>query len=197
MTKEELIEWYHSIYPNKMPRYVEVLDANYSQIFIDGKWQNAVYIWSIFKSGTQWKYVETDSERGYVSDLKAFENESQATQYAKEILTCLQVIANDDSKEDMLCRYIMQKYGYSEKRAKAMVSQMAPYHDIFEEFFNYARVGEFQKEDRTQTVVCGYTAERLVSEYNLSPLGAYNYLVYLKEEPQRALQDLKDDLPRK
>lgn len=100
-------------------------------------------------------------------------------------------------KEDMLCRYIMQKYGYSEKHAKTMVNQMAPHHDIFEEFFHYALTGEFQKEDGTQTVVCGYTAEKLNSDYNLSPLGAYNYLVYLKEEPQRALKDLKDGLPRK
>lgn len=34
-------------------------------------------------------------------------------------------------------------------------------------------------------------------EYNLSPLGAYNYLVYLIEDPERALADLKAGLPTK
>lgn len=43
----------------------------------------------------------------------------------------------------------------------------------------------------------GYTAEFLSKEYNLSPLGAYNYLVYLIEDPERALADLKAGLPTK
>ena len=45
--------------------------------------------------------------------------------------------------------------------------------------------------------LCGYTAETLHRDYNLSPLGAYNYLVYLKEDPNNALTDLKAGLPRK
>lgn len=197
MMKEELLNWCHSMKLSKIPTYMEVEDANQSQVYFKGKWQNAIYIWSIFCVDGVWKYVETDSERGYVSCLKVFENENQAAQYAKERLTLIRLASKNNSEEAMLCRYIMQKYGYSEKRAKAMVSKMVLYPDIFEEFFHYACVGKFQKEDRTQTVVYGYTAEKLNREYDLSPLGAYNYLVYLKEEPQRALKDLKDGLPRK
>ena len=39
-----------------------------------------------------------------------------------------------------------------------MLNQMKLYDDIFEEFFNYARIGKFCKKDKTQTQVCGYTA---------------------------------------
>ena len=39
--------------------------------------------------------------------------------------------------------------------------------------------------------------EFLSKEYYLSPLGAYNYLVYLIEDPERALADLKAGLPTK
>ena len=102
-----------------------------------------------------------------------------------------------NSKEEMLCRYIQQKYGCSEKRSRAMVSRMLPYNDIFEDFFNYACVGKFRKKDESQVEICGYTAEVLNRDFNLSPLGAYNFLVYLKEEPERAIADLKAGLPRK
>ena len=102
-----------------------------------------------------------------------------------------------NSKEEMLCGYIQQKYGYSEKRSRVMVGKMLPYNDIFEEFFNYAHVGEFGKKDKGQVEICGYTAEVLNRDFNLSPLGAYNFLVYLKEEPERAIADLKAGLPRK
>jgi hypothetical protein len=97
----------------------------------------------------------------------------------------------------MLGRYIQQKFGCSEKQAKSMIEQMSVHNDIVDEFFNYARVGKFCKKDKTQTKICGYTAEVLHKEYNLSPLGAYNYLVYLTENPEHALADLKAGLPRK
>ena len=100
-------------------------------------------------------------------------------------------------KENMLCRYIQQKYGYSEKRSRDMVDKILPYNDIFEEFFNYTCVGKFCKLDKSQTEICEYTAEVLNRDFNLSPLGAYNFLVYLKEEPERAIADLKAGLPRK
>ena len=38
---------------------------------------------------------------------------------------------------------------------------------------------------------------KLVEDFSLSPLGAYNYLIYLRENPQNALADLKAGLPRK
>ena len=197
MTKAELLEWYYSIYSEKMPKYIDVSDAKNSQICINGEWKNEIYSWGIICSGDIWKYVETDAERGYVFDLKLFESEIEAVEYAKDILNKKYLATKGNSKEDMLCRYIQQKYGYSDKRAKNMVYQMSLYDDIFEEFFNYARIGKFCKKDKSQTEICGYTAEKLHYEYNLSPLGAYNYLVYLKEEPDRAIADLKAGLPRK
>ena len=142
-------------------------------------------------------YDSLDSERGYVVDIKAFDEESDAVECAKETLYRRCLATKGNSKEEMLCRYIQQKYGCSEKRSRVMVSQMLPYNDIFEEFFNYALVGKFCKKDKSQIEICGYTAEVLNRDFNLSPLGAYNFLVYLKEEPERAIADLKAGLPRK
>lgn len=192
MVKAELLKWYASIEKDKMPRYIEISDANESQIFFNGCWQNVIYVWSILFDGKNWKYVETDSDRGYVFDLKSFCSENEAVEYAKDILNKKLLASKGNSRFEMLQRYIQQKYGYSDKRASSMLNQMILYDDIFEEFFNYARVGKFCKKDKTQTQVCGYTAETLHCDYNLSPLGAYNYLVYLKEDPNNALTDLKE-----
>lgn len=197
MAKAELLRWYASIEMDKMPRYIEISDANESQIFLNGCWQNAIYVWSILFDGKNWKYVETDSDRGYVFDLKSFSLENEAVEYAKDILNKKFMASKGNSRFEMLQRYIQQKYGYSDKRASSMLNQMVLYEDIFEEFFNYACVGKFCKKDKTQTQVCGYTAETLHRDYNLSPLGAYNYLVYLKEDPNNALTNLKAGLPRK
>lgn len=191
MVKAELLKWYASIETDKMPRYIEISDANESQIFLNGCWQNVIYVWSILFDGKNWKYVETDSDRGYVFDLKSFCSENEAVEYAKDILNKELLASKGNSRFEMLQRYIQQKYGYSDKRASSMLKQMILYDDIFEEFFNYARVGKFCKKDKTQTQVCGYTAEILHCDYNLSPLGAYNYLVYLKEDPNNALTFLK------
>lgn len=197
MTKKELLKWYASIEKDKMPRYIEISDANESQIFFNECWQNVIYVWSVLFDGKNWKYVETDSDRGYVFDLKSFCSENEAVEYAKDILNKKILASKGNSRFEMLQRYIQQKYGYSDKRARSILNQMILYDDIFEEFFNYARTGKFCKNDNTQTQVCGYTAETLHRDYNLSPLGAYNYLVYLKENHDNALINLEAGLSRK
>lgn len=197
MTKKELLKWYASIEKDKMPRYIEISDANESQIFFNECWQNVIYVWSVLFDGKNWKYVETDSDRGYVFDLKSFCSENEAVEYAKDILNKKILASKGNSRFEMLQRYIQQKYGYSDKRARSILNQMILYDDIFEEFFNYARAEKFCKNDNTQTQVCGYTAETLHRDYNLSPLGAYNYLVYLKENHDNALINLEAGLSRK
>lgn len=195
VTKKELLEWYNPIQAKRMPQYIEIDDANNSQVFVNGEWKNIIFSWALFFDGNKWKYVETDSERGYVFDLKTFDEEITAVEYARSVLLTRYLAVKGNSKEEMLCRFIQKQFGYSEERAKAMVIQMAKYDGIFEEFFNYARVGKFCKKDGYQTEVCGYTAESLNRDYKLSPLGAYNYLVYLIEDSESAIADLKAGLP--
>lgn len=197
MTKGDLLEWYNSIQSDGMPQYIEANDANDMQLFINDEWKNVVFSWTLIFDGGKWKYAETDSERGYVFDFKIFDTEFASTEYAKEVLNKKYLALGGNTKTEMLCRYIQQKYQYSEKRAYTMVKQIAVHDEIFEEFFNYARVGKFCKKDKSQTKICGYTAEILNRDYSLSPLGAYNYLVYLIEDPEHAIADLKAGLPRK
>ena len=197
MVKEELLRWYESTDKKGMPNYIEVSDANWNQVFFNGCWQNVPHAWSIFFDGKNWKYVETDDERGYVCDLETFSSENEAVEYAKNVLNIYFKASKRSTKFEMLQRYIQKKYGYSDEKASSILKQMASNEDIFEEFFNYARIGKFCKMNKTQTQVCGYTAEILHRDYNLSPLEAYNYLIYLRKDPENALADLKAGLPEK
>jgi len=84
----------------------------------------------------------------------------------------------------------------SEKRAVLAIQKLLTHKDIYDEFVLVAMSGKYAKESSVVSVE-GYTAESLNSNYPLSLLGAYNYLIYLRESPKEALEDLKKGLPRK
>ena len=54
-----------------------------------------------------------------------------------------------------------------------------------------------QFEETVSVAVEGYTAKRLMNETILTPIGAFGYLVYLREKPKEALADLKANLPHR
>lgn len=94
----------------------------------------------------------------------------------------------------LLGAYIAEKAGARGLDGK--IKELYRHPDIFGEFINYILAGEEFEEAEALTVE-GYTAKRLTEETILTPLGAFNYLIYLREEPQEALADLKARLPRR
>jgi len=201
MTKKELLEWYYSIPQGALPTYREADDVNINQLCLNGEWQNDLYVWTLCFDGQKWKYAETDDERGYVCYLETFETESAAVEYIKNSfrITYLgtQCKSEIDAIQELLYRFVQKEFGSPEERAVAIVDQIAKHTDVLKEFFNYAWMGDFCKEDKPKNQVCGYTAEILTKEYNLSPLEVYSYLVYFIEDPERAEADLKAGLPPK
>ena len=133
--------------------------------------------------------------------LEKFETESAAVEYIKKDFRITYLGAQCKSKigarQELLYWFVQKEFGYPEERAVAIVDQIAKHTDVLKEFFNYAWMGDFCKEDKPKNQVCGYTAEILTKEYNLSPLEAYSYLVYFIEDPERAEADLKAGLPPK
>jgi hypothetical protein len=201
MTKKELLEWYYSIPQRALLTYREADDVNINQLCLNGEWQNDLYAWVLCFDGQKWKYAETDDERGYVCHLKTFETESAAVEYIKKDFRITYLGTRCKSEigaiQELLYRFVQKEFGYPEERAVAIVDQIAKHTDVLEEFFNYAWMGDFCKEDKPKNQVCGYTAEILTKEYNLSPLEVYSYLVYFIEDPERAEADLKAGLPPK
>lgn len=97
-------------------------------------------------------------------------------------------------RREQIRDYLLSEGGLSEHRADASISKLAKHKDIYLEFSEYIIKRKFPENGIT---VCGYNAETLHQNFPLSPLGAYNYLIYLKEHPQEALADLKAGLPTK
>lgn len=95
---------------------------------------------------------------------------------------------------EMVCDYLCNECHMSEKRAKNIIKDLGRHKDIYYEFVYYVKNKHFSQDS---IIVEGYTAEHLYNNYHLSVIGAYNYLVYLLEEPNQALADLKEGLPRK
>lgn len=84
----------------------------------------------------------------------------------------------------------------SPNRMDAKVKEFGRHTDIYEELINYILAGE-QFEETVSVAVEGYTAKRLMNETILTPIGAFGYLVYLREKPKEALADLKANLPHR
>lgn len=84
----------------------------------------------------------------------------------------------------------------SSNRLDAKIKEFVRHVDIYEELINYILAGE--QFDETMTLaVEGYTAKQLANETILTPLGAFGYLVYLREEPEEALAELRAKLPHR
>ena len=89
------------------------------------------------------------------------------------------------------------KFDLNQKAAVQSVMELKKYPDIWEEFEYGFRSNPFEFPQKNAVTVEGCSAEMLHRDYPLSELGAYNYLIYLRNDPKNALQDLKQGLPRK
>lgn len=92
-----------------------------------------------------------------------------------------------------IIEYILHHMKLSETRANKSYEKIARYTDILKEFYQY--IMDDERFVTNPLKVEGFTAQHLVTNYPLSPLGAYNFLIYLREMPDRALADLKAGLP--
>lgn len=99
-----------------------------------------------------------------------------------------------DSLEDRVINdYLSFTTDYSDQRKQAILEKLHRYGDIFYEFYYFVLRETFEDG----VVESGYCASKLAAEYSLSPLGAYNYLIYLREDPEKAIADLKTGLSKK
>ena len=67
--------------------------------------------------------------------------------------------------------------------------QSIPFEDIKMEFYETIMYESFPVNSPIK--VEGYTAQQLNETTHLTVMGAYNYLIYLREDPKMALDNLK------
>lgn len=91
-----------------------------------------------------------------------------------------------------ITEYILHRMKLSQTRTEKAYEKIAKHADIRKEFYQYIMNDEAFTPNPIK--VEGFTAQYLVDNYPLSVLGAYNYLIYLREMPEKALADLKAGL---
>lgn len=91
--------------------------------------------------------------------------------------------------------YVMERFEPKAKAAIKALLKLSKYTDIYSEFTDVIKCGKWMSK-HTAISVEGFTAEQLNSNYPLSLLGAYNYLIFLRETPNEALEALRKGLPR-
>ncbi len=151
------------------------------------------------------KYIRYDA--GQISDciLQVKITEEEYERVLNDEITMESVVnwysnrglcSEDKLRNDLIADYLSSTGKYSEKRQTEIIEKLNKYRDLFFEFYDYILDEQFVKDD-VAIKIEGFTAKSLATKYPLSPLGAYNYLIYLRETPQKALADLGAGLKRK
>lgn len=99
--------------------------------------------------------------------------------------------------KEKVINYLVNVQKMTSKNAERIYSQLAAHPDILSEFESGIAENSFSMPNGEAICVEGWTAERLMETGKLSPVGAYNYLVYLREEPREAIDMLEVGLPNK
>ena len=102
-----------------------------------------------------------------------------------------------NSMPDSIRFYMERERSMPVKTAVNTWRKMQEEEDIFQEFSRCIQSGRFVPESEHPVSVEGYTAKHLMDATTLSAVGAYNYLISLRRNPQKALENLKKGLPRK
>lgn len=108
--------------------------------------------------------------------------------------TVLLNFGGKDMSIEKVMNYLLTEAKQSQKIAYLNVARFSRHPDIMKEFCEWIDTRAFPEKAIS---VEGYTAQVLNSTTYLSALGAYNFLIYLREKPEEAIEDLKAGLPRK
>lgn len=100
------------------------------------------------------------------------------------------------TSEEYVCNFLQKKYSISKFDAKDIWNDLKYDFRVLNEVKYFALNAKFVPSDDCYKVE-GYSAQDIYEKTYLTEIGAYNYLIYLEEDPEQALTDLKNGLPRK
>ena len=102
------------------------------------------------------------------------------------------------NNKDKIITYLINIAKLTEKRALASYEKLNQHEDILNEFANCINEEQFNYCDNG-IIVEGYSAKSLKEKVGnkLSDFGVYNYLIYLRENPDEAKKNLDAGLPVK
>lgn len=158
----------------------------------------------IYQKDGKWFYYSADGRNHIDSSLLDSEEEAFS-----KMLRC--VFLDLDTKryltkaidEDVVkiekgtvCHFMCDAYSITQQQASDAWDYLKQDMRVLFEFKHYVATGEFVPEKYSYKVQ-GYSAERLHKTTYLEVLGAFNYLIYLRNKPKEALLNLQKGLPRR
>lgn len=111
-------------------------------------------------------------------------------EYKKKIPWTLLYFVDEAIKD-----YMLYVCNMTEKRIAKGLEKFNRHKDIKMEFYETIMYDDFPVN--SPITVEGYNAKQLNQNTHLSVIGAYNYLIYLREDAKNALEDLQKGLPQK
>jgi hypothetical protein len=114
---------------------------------------------------------------------------------------CQKNMKKDNAMKKNIINYLIVEVNRCPDDAESYYNNLATNIDILEEFYIWLKTKHYPDEKEGAVIVQGYTAKNLaeLTRGRLRPFGVYDYLGYLREKPNEALENLKKDLinPRK
>lgn len=151
--------------------------------------------------GGNWVVFVTDDDRGIEDTNRICRSEEEAIQTVYELAESYnfsnltsQILDNFGEKIPSLITYLNREYDYTASKAQKAIDYLLQEKYIAFEFLYYVEHGEFVP-DCFACNFSGYTAKDIYHETELTILGAFNYMVYLKKKPHEAVNNLKKGLP--
>jgi hypothetical protein len=101
-----------------------------------------------------------------------------------------------ETSYDVVATFLKSKYRLDEYEIKETWDYLCQDFEVLNEFKYFVLNSQFVPDD-----LCvkrsNYSAKQIFESTYLEEIGAYNYLIYLKNSPDRAMERLKAGLPRK
>jgi len=97
---------------------------------------------------------------------------------------------------EKIVKYFIEEKGTTEAVAKILSKTIIKYEDIRDEFINWLETRDFDFE--SPVIIEGYTAKQIFEiEPSLDAAGIYNFMVTLREQPEKGMEYIKNGFPRK
>ena len=161
---------------------------------------NSSYSTYILKEEEKWSIFEVDERNN--ADLVFSDDEDSAFQELYEIVFYKMrglgyrnyYITEDVIKTpyNVIAVFLKSKYGLNEQETRETWGYLCQDFEVLNEFKYYILNNEFVPDD-----FCikrsNYSAKQIFESTSLEVIGAYNYLIFLKNNPNEALDKLKTD----
>lgn len=196
MTKKEFYK--------KLQEYGIVIDGYKYQIAV-GKLIVDSYYLGIYQKENRW-LVYKIGDRGLINYYYEGTDENEAFDRFYDMvisrLSQLGYISKSITKKviqtskNYVCDFLQKKYSISKIDAEDTWNYLMYDLHVLNEVKYFALNDKFVPVNDCYKVG-GYSAQAIYRKTYLTEIGAYNYLIYLEKRPGKALNDLKNGLPRK